>query len=158
MSFFLIFVAVIIVLFLVSFFTKRRFGVLGLALIAGSYMASIWSEDLTPIVADLGVSFTAPPLGSIVAAVITLIPALFLLLSGPSYKTVLSRCVGAFLFSLLATLLLLEPLGAALVIDEVAKPVYELLLQYNTMIISACIIIAVLDIFLQKTPKIPKKH
>jgi hypothetical protein len=158
MSFIIIFSALAVVLFLAAFVSKRRFGVLGLALLAGATLSGLWVETVTMIVAGLGVRSSAPPLETIVEAAITLFPALLLLLSGPTYRTAVQRIVGALAFTLLALALLLQPLGSALVITGVGQTVYTVFMQYHATIITACVIFAILDLFGAKTPPHAAKH
>ncbi|MFI5212524.1 MAG: hypothetical protein ACHQTE_01005 [Candidatus Saccharimonadales bacterium] len=158
MSFLVIFLAIIVVLFVVAFVTKRRFGVLGLALATGAFISTLWVGDLTPIIAQTGVVLVKPPLESVVGAALILLPATVLLLSGPTYRSGKQRFIGAALFAILATVLLLEPLGSALVINGVGKPVYEFLQSRHVAIITVCLVIAVLDLLTTKTPKLPARH
>jgi len=152
-SFLVIFLIVIGLLFATSFFTKRRFGVLGLALAAGAMLSSLWVGNLTPIIAEAGIIIVKPPLDSLVSAGLILAPALLLLSSGPTYKTMRQRIVGAAAFAVLATSLLLEPLGSALVIDSVGKPVYDFFIKYHAVIVTAALILALLDLLVTKTPR-----
>lgn len=158
MSFLVIFLGLLAVLFIVAFITKRRFGVLGLALAAGAFMSGLWVGDLTPIVAEVGVQLIKPPLESVVSAGLIMLPAVILLLSGPTYRPGLSRNVGALLFAVFAGVLLLEPLGSALVIEGVGQSIYDILTRYRNEIITACLAIALFDTLAAKTPKIPTKH
>lgn len=158
MTFVIIFLLLIITLFSVAFFTKRRFGVLGLALAAGSMLSALWVGDLTPIIAEAGFVLVRPPLESVVAAMLTLLPALLLLASGPSYLSSKQRVIGALLFAVLATVLLLEPLGSALIIEGLGEQVFDFLTVNRVIIITICLAIAVMDLLLAKTPKIPSKH
>lgn len=158
MSFIVIFLGIIAALFAVAFFTKRRFGALGLALGSGAMISTLLVGDVTPIIAEAGIIMVAPPLESVVTAALILLPALLLLISGPSYRSTSQRAIGAGLFAILATALLLEPLGAALVIDGVGQQVYDLFVQYRVIIITACLIFALIDVLLTKTPKPSAKH
>lgn len=158
MSFIIIFSVLAVVLFAVAFVSKRRFGVLGLALLAGATLSSLWVETVTMIIAGLGVRSGVPPLETLVGAAIILFPALLLLLSGPTYRTVAQRIVGAVAFTLLALALLLQPLGSALVITGVGQTVYGVFMQYHATIITACVIFAILDLFGTKTPQHAAKH
>lgn len=161
MSFVIVFLIVIASLFALTFFTKRRFGVLGLALAAGSMLATTWTGDVTPVIASAGFVLVKPPLQSVVAAAITLLPALLLLVSGPTYKSMPQRVGGAIAFALFATALLLDSLGSALVIEGVGKTVYDYMVEHRTLIITAGLIFAVVDVFLTRTPghsKTPSKH
>jgi len=150
MSFIVIFLGIIAVLFAAVFLTKRRFGILGLALAAGAVLSNLWVGDLTPIIAEAGIVIVKPPLESVVATGLTLLPALILLASGPTYKKVAQRVVGAAAFAVLAVSLLLEPLSAALVIDNNGRPLYDFFAQYRTIIITICLMFAVGDILLTK--------
>ena len=153
----LVFLIVIIVLFAAAFITKRRFGVLGLALAAGTLMSELWTNELTPIVAEAGIfNSTVPPLSSIVAAALVLLPAGLLLLSGPVYRTVRPRIVGSLAFAVLALTLLLEPMGMSLALEGVSRQVYDLITNNRTGIITAGLVFALIDILLTKTPKPPK--
>lgn len=158
MTFAIILSIVVGVLFAVAFITKRHFGIRGLALATGATMATLWVGDLTPIIAQAGFVLVKPPLESVVTATLILLPALLLLSSGPSYKSIGSRVTGALLFALLATVLLLEPLGSAFIIEGLGQQVYAWLSDYRVVIITVCLTAAVFDIFLTKTPKLPPKH
>ena len=147
-----IFLIVIALLFAVVFFTKRRFGVLGLALAAGAMLSTLWVGDLTPIIANAGIQIIKPPLSSVVSAALILLPALLLLSSGPTYKSTIQRVVGSLAFAVLAIALLLEPLGSALVMDTTGKPVYEFFVRYRAVVVTAGLIFAVVDLLFTKTP------
>jgi hypothetical protein len=153
MSFLIIFLVVMAVLFVLAYMTKRRFGVLGLALAAGAMISTLWVGDLTPIIASAGLVLVQPPLESVVSAGLILLPAILLLFSGPVYKGKVQRIVGALAFTVLATALLLPPLGSALVIDDTAKPIYEAFFQYRPVIITVALIYALGDLLVTKTPK-----
>lgn len=153
MSFVVIFLIVIALLFALAFFTKRRFGVLGLALTAGAMLSTLWVGDLTPLIANAGIQIVKPPLSSVVSAALILLPAILLLSSGPTYKTTMQRVIGAAAFAGLAIALLLEPLGSALVIDSTGKPVYDFFVQYRAIIVTAGLVFAVFDLLFTKTPR-----
>jgi len=153
MSFVVIFLIVIASLFALVFFTKRRFGVLGLALAAGAILSNLWVGDLTPIIAEAGLTLVKPPLASVVAASLILLPSILLLFSGPTYKSMPQRIGGAIAFAILATTLLLDPLGSALVIEGTGKSVYEYMTSHRTLIITAGLVLAIVDVFLTRSPK-----
>ena len=153
MSFVVIFLIVIAALFAVAFFTKRRFGVLGLALAAGAMLSTMWSGDLTPLIINAGFVVVKPPLSSLVSAALILLPAVLLLTSGPTYKSMPQRIIGAVAFAALAVALLLEPLGSALTMDNVGKPVYDFFVQYRPVIVTVGLGLAVFDLLTTKTPR-----
>jgi hypothetical protein len=158
MNFMIIFTSILVGLFLVAFMTKRRFGLLGLALATGAYLSTLLVGDVTPLIARAGVVLTQPPLETVVAAGLILLPAVLLLLSGPTYRMPLQRIIGALLFTVLAGVLLLQPLGFAVVIDGAGKPVYDFIVHYRVTIITLCLIAAVFDVMATKIPKAVSKH
>lgn len=153
MSFLMIFLVIIAMLFVLAYVTKRRFGALGLALAAGALLSELWVGDLTPIIASTGLVLVQPPLESVVSAGLILLPAVLLLFSGPTYKTKPHRIVGAIAFAVLATALLLVPLGSALVIDDTARPAYDFFVLYRPAIITTTLAYALADLLITKTPK-----
>lgn len=158
MSFIIVFSIVTAVLFLLAFITKRRFGGLGLALAAGATLSTLWVGSLTPVIAQVGFVLVKPPLESVVQATIILLPALLLLMSGPTYQSARYRISGALAFAALAVALLLQPLGSALIIDGVGEPVYAFMVQWRTVIITLGLMLAIGDLLVTKTPKLPPKH
>jgi hypothetical protein len=153
---------VIVTLFLLAFITKRRFGVLGLALAAGAMLSNLWAVKLTPLVAQAGVVSDRPPLEVLVAATLVLLPAVLLLFSGPSYHDMPMRVGGAFCFALLATVFLMEPIGGTLVLMDQNMQVYDWLLQNRVYIVTGGLILAILDLLSLHTGIAPrpksKKH
>lgn len=158
MSFIVIVVGIVALLFGLAFVAKRRFGMLGLALIAGATLSQLWASTLTSLIEHVGITLTAPPLESVVAAGLIVLPALALLLGGRTYHKTTSRLIGAAAFALLATTLLLDPLGGALVIDGTGKGVYAALVHYHAVIITAGIIVAILELATTRPPKPIVKH
>jgi hypothetical protein len=149
-SFFIVVGVFAAALFLASFLTKRRVGLLGLALAAGYVLAQLWTQDLTPLVANAGIEVIKPPLSSLVATILTLLPAVFVFFHGATTKGKLIRIAHALVFAGLGVALLMEPIGAALVIDDTAKPVYDFLKQYNMIFITAGIALSVVDLMMGK--------
>lgn len=148
----LVFVIVLVVLFVLAFLTKRRFGVLGLALAAGAMLSSLWAAKLTPIIAQTGFSVDRPPLITLVSVALVLLPAVLLLFSGPSYRDMPMRLVGAFCFAALALALLIEPLESALVLTGDSKTVYDFLLTNRVYIVTGGLILALIDLLMTHTP------
>ena len=149
----IVFGVTIVLLFLLAYFTKRRFGVLGLALAAGAMLSALWAKTLTPIIAEAGLIVERPPLLTVVTVALVLLPALVLLFSGPSYKDKLSRFVGALLFAVLALALLIEPLGSALVLSGQEREIYTLFEANRVYIVTIGLIAALFDILATRTPR-----
>lgn len=156
----IVFAVVIALLFALAFVTKRRFGVLGLALAAGSMLSELWADKLTPLVRDAGLIVQNPPLITVVSVVLVLLPAVFLLFSGPSYSGSSRRALGAFLFAALAFALLIEPLGSALVLQGEGKTIYDFFAENRVYIVTLGLVIAVFDLLgvNSKRSHKPDKH
>ena len=142
----LISAVVLVVLFVLTFLTKRRFGVLGLALAAGAMLSSLWAETLTPIIEEAGVELSAPPLLTVVSVSLGLLPAVLLLFSGPSYKTLIPRLGGAFCFSILALALLIEPIGQSLMLSEQGEQLYDFFVSNRVYIVTIGLVAALFDL------------
>jgi hypothetical protein len=149
----LVFIVVLAVLFGLAFLTKRRFGVLGLALAAGAMLSSLWAETLTPIIRQAGVEVDVPPLMTLVSVGLVLLPAIILLFSGPSYKDLPMRLVGALCFAALSLALLVEPLGSALVLTGDSKTVYDFFVTNRVYIVTGGLILALFDILTTHTSR-----
>jgi len=153
----LICVVIALALFISTFITKRRFGLLGLALATGSILSGIWGYN-----AGLVASFFGIPSGSITSAVILaliiLLPACILLFHGYTYRTLVGRVVGASLFTLLALAFLVEPLGHVLLLQGYSANAYDWLLNNRTVIIGFGLIIAIVDLFLTKPARLSDKR
>ncbi len=155
----LIIIAIIFaVLLALAFFTKRRFGVLGLALTAGATLSGLWANELTPYIRQAGLELVAPPLETVVAIVLILLPAVVLLFSGPKVHKLSQKVFSGALFALLALAYMVEPLGSALILEGEAKMLFDYLNDYHGWIITAGIVYALFDLLFVKTPKIDKEH
>lgn len=153
MTFLVIFGLIVAALFAVVFFTKRRIGMPILALAAGALLASMWVGDLTPIIAQAGIVIIQPPLESLVAVALTLLPALLVSSASGSYGNTMQQAVASAIFALFATALLLPYIGSALVIDEAGRPVYEFFADYRSLIVTAGLVAGILDLVIVKKPK-----
>lgn len=144
-------------LFLMPFATNRRFGVLGLALAAGSLLSANWTGTLTPFIEQQGVVVVAPPLGIIVAVALTLLPAMVLLFSGPSYHALWQRILGSLAFTFLAFAFLVDPLKLALQVEGLGLALVQLIDTYASIIIVAGMIAAVTDVLFTGRHKTKKE-
>jgi hypothetical protein len=152
-----ILLVIIVLLFALAYFTKRRFGVLGLALAAGSILSTMWVADVTPLIRSTGIELVSPPLTTVVGISLVLLPAIVLLFSGPTYHSRLQRVLGAAMFALLATSFMLGSLGSGLNLGDNGQQIYKLLVDNRSYIITAAIIYALFDILTIKSPKKEKE-
>lgn len=149
----------LLALFGLAYFTRRRFGVLGLALAAGAMLSSLWAEQLTPLVKSTGIDIAVPPLATVVAVLLVLLPAVLLLTSGPTYHKKSEQIIGALLFATLAVALLIEPLGSGLVLQGDGKQVYDWFFENRVYIVTVGLIAALVDLLFAKSPRSHKsKH
>ena len=144
-------------LFALSYISKRRFGVLGLGLCAGSLLSAAWAGALTPYVEGQVTSVVPTQPEAVVAMLLTLLPALVLLINGPTYSSKVQRIVGSMAFALLALVFLLQPIGIILVFDPVGLELYRTLTTYSGGIVAAGVVLAVADILMSRAPKKGKK-
>lgn len=153
----LILAGLAVALFIGAYITKRRFGLLGLALTAGATLSTIWDYDAGLLVSATGL---VPP-GSLTTAVtlsiITLLPAVVLLFHGYTYKEKFARAVGAALFALLAVAFLVEPLQYILTLEGQAAQVYNWVLAHRGAIISIGVVLAIIDLFFTKPAPLAEK-
>jgi hypothetical protein len=147
----IVFGIVLLILFALAYFTRRRFGVLGLALAAGSMLSQLWAQQLTPLVARAGLIVVNPPLITVVSVALILIPAVVLLFSGPSYHDKPMRIAGALAFAALAFALLIPPLGSALVLQDQGKQVYDFFNENRVYIVTLGLVLALVDLLATHT-------
>jgi len=153
----IILAAVALALFFGAFISKRRFGLLGLALTAGATLSTIWSYNAGLVVAATGVVPDGVVTQAVAQSLVVLLPAILLLFHGYSYKGVVGRVVGALLFTVLALAFLVEPLSYALPLDGAGGAVYSTIRQYKEIIISAGVILAIIDLFFTKPAHLAEK-
>jgi hypothetical protein len=76
-----------------------------------------------------------------------LLPPVILLFHGYTYKSFISRVIGAALFTILALAFLVVPLGHILTLQGFGADVYNWLLKSKDMIIGLGLPLAVVDLF-----------
>ncbi|MDB5183550.1 MAG: conserved rane protein of unknown function [Candidatus Saccharibacteria bacterium] len=145
---------VIIALFILAYYTRRRFGILALALCAGALLSSLWAVPLAILIKRYGFEPGSLPLTSVVQVALILLPALFLLYGGQSYGKQLQRIVGAAFFALLAASFLITPLGNSLSPDEMGSYYLGLVTDNKPIIITVAVVYALIDIMI---PRLPSK-
>jgi hypothetical protein len=142
-----------VLLFLITFLTKRRYGILAMALGTGYLISTNWAGTVTPFIEQQGVVLVSPPLASVVSTALTLLPPLLLLFSGPKYSDMMSRIIASAAFTALAVAFLLVPFGSALLLEGQALDIFNTVKQWQSVIIVVGLIAAVLDVMLYKPPK-----
>ncbi len=150
-------VVVATLLFVVAFISKRRFGLLGMALASGSVLSGLWAQYAGEITSFLGVE-RASSNEAMIGVILIILPAMITLLHGYTYKTLLGRILGALSFAILAVAFLSEPMGYAFVNTGSAGEMVAIFDQYRHWIVGGGIIIAVFDLLFSKPNLFPKKR
>ena len=148
---------VALLLFAGAFISKRRFGLVGLALTAGATISTIWEYTAGLMVSSTGLVPNGPITQAAVQSLIVLLPAILLLFHGYSYKNIVSRIIGSLLFAVLALAFLVEPIGNALPLEGLGADIYRQIVNYKDVIISVGVVIAVIDLFFTKPAHIAEK-
>jgi len=139
-------IIILVALLVLALLFKKRFGILGLALAAGTLLASQltpWLQDLTQTFQQFlgGVSPVAAA-----AILLTVLPSVILMLTKQKkYHTTKGRIIGAILYTLMAGFAILP-----FVIDavEVSDEIKSFILTSHTTAIIIGVIIALLDLIL----------
>ena len=155
----LILIGIIAALFAGAFFSKRRFGVLGLGLAAGAVISPIWGENAGYIVSAAGIVPEGPLVNAIAASAIILIPAVLFMFNGYTYKHIVGRVIGSLLFALLATAFLVEPIGSVMTLTGPVGVAYQWIVSNRELIISVGLAFVIVDfLFARTVQKLEKKH
>ena len=150
MSYLIVLVIYLAILFVVGWLSRRSLGVPTLALAAGALLANIWTDSLTPIVAQSGLVIVQPPLTSVVSVVLTLLPAILVMLRAPKTHSNLHSIFGAILFALLGVVLTYGAFSNAVLLDEASKNHVLQFVHYQNSIITICVGLAVLEVLFHK--------
>ncbi len=145
----LVIIGIVIVLFGLAFFTRRRFGVLGLALAAGTVLAQYATNDLANVLQHYNVSIGGIDHKIIASIFLIVSPALLLLAGGPTYHDKKSAIIGATAFSLLGMFFMLGPLSSILPADNAAmRDVLVMMSNVQNYVIIAALLFALIDTFM----------
>ncbi len=141
---FLVILAVL--LFALAYITKRRFGVLGLGLVAGLVLSQQISKETANVLKYLDFPVGTLTFPVVASVLLILAPALLMLISGPKYSEKRLAIGGSLLFALFATLLLLGPISISLVMsDRSLQPLLSSIAQNSATLISIGVVLAVID-------------
>lgn len=143
----IVFAALAIVLFFAAFLTRRRFGLLGLALAAGAVLSTIWDDTAGLFVSASSLVPDGPLTDAVTLSLLVLLPPIILLFHGTTYKTILPRVIGSLFFAILALAFLVVPLGHALPLNGFGADAYNWLDGNRDLIVSVGIVLAIIDLF-----------
>lgn len=146
----IVFAILAVLLFAGAYISKRRFGLLGLALTAGATLSTIWDYHASLLVSATGLVPAGPLTTAVTLGLIVLAPAVVLLFHGEGYKTNIPRAIGSLMFTVLALAFLVEPLGLVLPLEGVSADAYQWLKLNAAIIISIGVVMAIVDLFFTK--------
>ena len=139
-------------LFLIAWLSRRSLGVPTLTLAAGALMADLWTNSLTPIVAQSGIVIVQPPLTRVVAVTLTLLPALLVMVRQHKVSSHYRSIIGSVVFAVLGVLLTYGAFSNAVVLDAASKHYALAILQYQHIAITVCVGLAIHEVLLYKKP------
>lgn len=145
-----IYFAILLAIFYIS---KRSFGVPGLALAAGSLLATALSAQVTPLVISTIGATDGQVNQSMVAATLTLVPALVLLLFTVKAPTKIHRLYSSVLFAVLAVVLTYGSFANIVIMDDASQPLVDVALPYQASIMAATLVLALIDVVYARSGK-----
>lgn len=151
---------VALILFAAAYSTKRRFGVLGLALAAGYVLSQLWVDSIPQAVEMLGLGLDVVSPVTLVTLVVILLPSIVLFFGGPICKTVRGRLIGSALYAVLAVVFSLDALEQTMVLMGPGRMVFDGLIEFRPYILTVALALSVMDVLHAHTTveKSGKKH
>lgn len=138
-------------LFLIAFLSRRMVAVATLGLCAGAELARLWTNDLTPLVAQSGFAIISPPLSSIVAVALTLVPALFLMAKSPKNKGA-KQLISSIVFAVLGVMLTYGAFSNAVILDSQSQNIVQTIVANERWIITIGIVVALAEVVVLHKP------
>ena len=155
MIFLIVSLLLIIGLFLVAYFSKRRLCLLGLALTAGYTLSLLWSYESGIFAGILGFD-SSPIVLSITSLVLMLIPVIIVLINGYSYNLKLFRLIGSLVFVLIFVSLASQVVGPIIPDIVSSNNIFIAFEENKYLITSFGLILTLADLLISK-PTIVKK-
>lgn len=151
---------VAVLLFAIAFMTRRRFGVLGLALCAGALLSESLTMAGAAVFDTADIRLDVIDNQTLASLLLILTPSLLLLTGGPRYDTKRGAVIGALGYVLLAVLLSIGPLSNSLSVDTATHETLNTIEAYESILIAAAVLVAVVDMALAHRPRFgrAKKH
>ena len=156
---------ILIVLFVIAFFTRRRFGVLGLALAAGTVLSQYASGYVADLLKHNDITIGGMDYKVLASILLIISPALLLLAGGPTYRDKKAAVFGATGFALLGMFFVLGPLSTILPTDDqTVRDTLVIMSNLQNYVIIAALVFALIDTFMihgtigRRFHKDKKKH
>ncbi|MDR1300470.1 MAG: hypothetical protein LBK50_02065 [Candidatus Nomurabacteria bacterium] len=143
----IIVISVFVILFLLAFVTRRRFGLLGLGLAAGVLLNQLVGNFVVDAISLLPFDFTPLTAKDISTLIVTILPSLLLFIGGPKTTNKVHRLLNSLIYALIATTLIIFPITTAFPVeDPIARNILTLLDSIQLPILTFGIIVAIVDI------------
>lgn len=146
------------ILFALGWTSRRSMGFPALTLAAGAIITDLWTDSLTPVVAQTGIVLIKPPLQSLVAIALTLLPALVVMIRAPKMASKHHGWFGSLVFAVLGVMLTYGAFSNAVVLDEGSKEVVRQIFSYEASIITVAILCSIAEVFLYRKPRVNDKR
>lgn len=142
-----------LILFAAAYASKRRYGLLALALVAGSIISASWTAYVTLSLQTQGIKLLSPPLNVVVAIILIVLPAVFLLVAGPKYHKSMQRVAGSVLFALLGTLLIVVAIMREAPDLMADSPIGAVVTDAYALVIVVGVTLAIMDTVMAHLPR-----
>lgn len=130
-----------------AFISRRRFGILALAMAAG-YIISVYQAGyVADMLRGYNLSLGAMSLDTAVTMAMIIVPSIVLFFGGPTYVNKRNRILGSIAYGLTALFFCLGSLEHSLVLIGQEKLVYSFILDYREQAIVLLLVIAMIDSF-----------
>lgn len=135
------------VLAVAAFLSRRRFGILAMAMAAG-YVISIYQASyVAEVLSGYNVSFGAMSPTTAVTMAMIILPSILMFFGGPTYVNKRNRIVGSIAYGLTALFFCLGSLEHSLILIGQEKLVYNFILEYREQALVLLMVMAMIDSF-----------
>lgn len=139
---------------LLAYFRPERTGLALLSLGIGSIFAMMWATPLAlTYKEDLDAMFGVYSWPDLLRVVITVLPMFAVLLFAGKQRSFLPRALGAVTVALLVVVLLLPVLSLSVTFETESRGVYDFLARYREVIITATLLVGMIDTLFMRSPK-----
>ena len=144
--------------FVVVYFIKRRSGLLILALATGSILATQWSEQLSQYIMQLNIHTTQLVVMSTVTVLLIVLPMVLVMKSAKTASGRFQCGLHAVLCAIAVVIFVEKPIRLLVATDALASQVVNVIEIYRAIIITICLVAAILDVASYSLRVKSKKH
>ena len=139
-------IVLLVITFLLSYFSKRRFGLVVLGLVAGSVLSRAATTQATEFLQANNIVISSPPMGLVVSIGLLILPAAIFLMIGPHYHDLYKKILGSLVIAIVATVLIVAALQQDAPRLLEADVYVAQVMKYQSAIIIGAILSAVFDV------------